>query len=208
VRYVLALDVDSTVWNTGARVCEVVFEVTGETLDLETVSTWTCLLDVYGEETTTEIFDRVLAPEKIRDREPYPYAAEIVRRLQGERSIEIHFVTHGHDAIEPHLEAWLRGNFGRGVGLTVTTGDKLAVLREIGAFGIIDDRPETLERVADAGLWAAARIQPWNRGLVAARADVRGFSDWREVPDLLPPGYGTPERWRGVHAERKGEWLL
>jgi hypothetical protein len=59
-------------------------------------------------------------------------------------------------------------------------------LRDIGAFGLIDDRPETLERVADAGLWAAARIQPWNRELVAARPDVHGFSDWREVPDLLP----------------------
>jgi hypothetical protein len=35
-------------------------------------------------------------------------------------------------------------------------------------------------------LWAAARIQPWNRELVAGRADVHGFSDWREVPDLLP----------------------
>ncbi len=28
--------------------------------------------------------------------------------------------------------------------------------------------------------------QPWNRELVAQRVDVHGFSDWREVPDLLP----------------------
>jgi hypothetical protein len=61
----------------------------------------------------------------------------------------------------------------------------LCVLGEIGAFGMIDDRPETLERAADAGLWVAARIQPWNREFVAVRADVHGFSDWREVPDLL-----------------------
>ncbi len=182
----LACDVDSTIWNTGARVCEVVLEVTGDTLDVESVSTWTHLLDAYGEETTTEIFDRVLSPQRIRDRELYPDAADVLRRLQGERGMKVHFVTHGDAVMEPHLDAWLREHFGRGIGITVTAGDKLAVLREIGAFGLVDDRPETLERVADAGLWAAARIQPWNRELVAARADVHGFCDWREVPDLLP----------------------
>jgi hypothetical protein len=182
----LACDVDSTVWNTGARVREVVLEVTGETLDLESVSTWTHLLDAYGEEATTEIFDRVLSPEKIRDRKLYPGVAEVLLHLQGERGVKVHFVTRGNDAIEHHLDPWLREHFGPCVGLTVTAGDKLAVLREIGAFGMIDDRPETLESVADAGLWAAARIQPWNCELVAARADVRGFYDWREVPDLLP----------------------
>jgi hypothetical protein len=186
VKPTLACDVDSTIWNTGARVCEVVLEVTGETLDLESVSTWTHILDAYGEETTTEIFDRVLSPERIRDRELYLDAAQVLLRLQGERGIEVHFVTHGNDVIEPYLDPWLREHFGTGVGLTVTAGDKLAVLREIRAFGMIDDRPETLDRVAGAGLWAAARIQPWNRELVAARADVHGFSDWREVPDLLP----------------------
>jgi hypothetical protein len=186
VRPTLGLDVDSTVWNTGARVREVVLEVTGEMLDLESVSTWTNLLHAYGEEATTEIFDRVLSPEKIRDRELYPGVAEVLLHLQGERGVKVHFVTHGNEAIKPHLDPWLREHSGLGVRLTVTAGDKLAVLRQIGAFGMIDDRPETLERVADAGLWAAARIQPWNRELVAGRADVHGFSDWREVPDLLP----------------------
>ena len=183
---VLACDVDSTVWDTVASVREAVREVTGETLDLESISTWTHLLDAYGEAATTDIFDRVLSPQRLSDRELYPGAAEVLRRLQGERGVEIHFVTRGDDAIEPCLGPWLREHFGIGVGLTATSADKLAVLREIGAFGIIDDRPETLERVADAGLWAAARIQPWNRDLVAARADVYGFSDWLQLPDLLP----------------------
>lgn len=186
MRPTLALDVDSTVWNTGASVREAVLEVTGETLDLESISTWTHLLDAYGEEATTEVFDRVFSAQRVGDRELYPGAAEVLRRLQGERGVVVHFVTRGDDAIEPHLDPWLREHFGPGVGLTVTAGDKLAVLQQIGAFGMIDDRPETLERVADAGLWAAARIQPWNRELVAARADVHGFWDWREVPDLLP----------------------
>ncbi len=188
MRHTLGCDVDSTLWDTGARVRDVVLEMTGDTLDPEVVSTWRQILDAYGERLTTEIFARVLSPEHVREREPYPGAPEALRHLQDERGVRIHFVTRNPDpeAMASHLEPWLREHFGPGVGLTVTSGEKLGVLRELGAFGLVDDRPETLGRVADAGLWAAARIQPWNRALVAQRRDVRGFSDWREVPNLLP----------------------
>jgi hypothetical protein len=188
VRPTLGLDVDSTVWNTGARVREVVLEITGDALDLRVVSTWTHILDAYGEEAATEIFDRVLAPERVCDRRPYPGSAEVLRYVQKERCIGVHFITRNHDpeAIKPHLELWLRAHFGSEVGLTVTTEDKFGILRELGTFGLIDDRFEILERAADAGMWTAAKIQPWNCELVARRADVHGFSDWREVLDILP----------------------
>lgn len=68
----------------------------------------------------------------------------------------------------------------------MTNGDKLDVLRDIGAFGLIDDRPETLILAERAGLWTAAKIQPWNEKFLAQNPDVPGFSDWREVPDPLP----------------------
>jgi hypothetical protein len=189
VKPILGLDVDSTVWNTGARVREAVLEITGDTPDLEVVSTWTHVLDAYGEGTATEIFDRVLSPQRVREREPYPGSAEVLRQLREERGIRVHFVTRNHNPEDmiPHLEPWLKEHFGQGVGLTVTTGDKLSILHKLGAFGLIDDRPEILERAADAGLWAAAKIQPWNRELLAERADVHGFSDWCEVPGLLTP---------------------
>ncbi|HJQ28741.1 MAG TPA: hypothetical protein VJ827_05340 [Rubrobacter sp.] len=182
------MDVDSTVWDTGSWVCSAVLEVTGETLDMGEVTTWTHVLDTYGEKITTAIFDRVFDPVRIREREPYPGAPEVLGALQGERGIEIHFVTHNDPEImTPRLRPWLETHFGSGVGVTVTMADKLGVLEELGAFGLIDDRPDTIGRAADAGLWAATKIQPWNRGLVAHRKDVHGFDDWREVPDLLPP---------------------
>jgi 5'(3')-deoxyribonucleotidase len=184
---VLCLDVDSTVWNTGSWVCSAVYEVTGETLDIERITTWTHVLDTYGEETTTTIFDRVFDPARIRERKPYPGASEVLCALQENYSIELHFVTHNDPEImPPYLEPWLKAHFGPDVGLTVTTKDKLGILERLGTFGLIDDRPDTIERVADAGLWAAAKIQPWNRDLLARRSDVQGFSDWREVPNLLP----------------------
>jgi hypothetical protein len=112
--------------------------------------------------------------------------------LQERHGIEIHFVTHDDpEFMTPHLEPWLKAHFGPGVGLTVTTEDKLGILEELGAFGLIDDRPDTIERVASTGLWAAAMIQSWNRDLLTRRRDVHGFSHWQEVPALLPPEYRT-----------------
>ena len=185
---ILCVDVDSTLWDTGAWVCAAVLEVTGEEPDLDEVTTWTHLLDTYGEETTTRIFDRVFDPARIRDRQPYPGAPEILRALQRDHGIGIHFVTHNDpETMTPHLKPWLAAHFGADAGLTVTTGDKLEIIQNLGAFGLIDDRPDTIERVADADLWAATKIQPWNRDLVARRSDVHGFRHWQEVYGLLSP---------------------
>jgi hypothetical protein len=188
----LCSDVDSSIWDTGAWVCSAVLDITGETLDIDRITTWTHVLDTYGEKTTTAIFDRVFDPERVRDRKPYPGASRVLRALQVRQGIGVHFVTHNDlEIMAPHLEPWLKAHFGTGIGLTVTTGDKLGVLEELGAFGLIDDRPDTIERVAEAGLWAAAMKQPWNRDLLTRRSDVHGFSHWQEVPDLLPPEYRT-----------------
>ncbi len=183
---VLACDVDSTVWDTGACVRAATFEVTGEMPDPATIFTWTHVLDTYGEPATTSIFDRVFDPVRIREREPYPGAPGVLRALQKDPGVRIHFVTRNDPGIvSAYLETWLKENFGPEVGLTVTTGDKLGILRDLGAFGLVDDRPETLARAADAGLWAATKLQPWNRDLVAEKPDVHGFSDWHEVPSLI-----------------------
>jgi 5'(3')-deoxyribonucleotidase len=190
LRPTLCTDVDSTIWNTGAWVCSAVFDITGETLDIDRITTWTHILDTYGEKTTAAIFDRVFDPERVRDREPYPRAPEVLRALQKRHGIKIHFVTHNDpEILPPYLEPWLKAHFGPGIGLTVATGDKLGILDACEAFGLIDDRPDTIERVADAGLWAAAMKQPWNRDLLTRRNDVHGFSHWQEVPDLLPLKY-------------------
>ena len=182
MRPTLCIDLDSTIWDTGAWVSAAVLEFTGEELDVEEVTTWTHVLDTYGEETTTRVFDRVFDPDRIREREPYPGAPEALRELQRDFDIGVHFVTHNDPEImAPRLRPWIKAHFGPDVGLTVTTQDKLGVIEELGAFGLIDDRPDTIERVADADLWAATKIQPWNRDLVARRSDVNGFHHWHEV---------------------------
>ena len=185
---ILGLDVDSTIWNPIPWIREAVRDVTGGELNLESCTTWTHVLDAYGKEAAMEIYTRVLSPERVRERDPYPGSTQVLRDLQ-ERGARIHFITHNWDpeAMTPHLEPWLKKHFGPDVGLTVTTEDKLGILNTLGAFGMVDDRPDTIARVADASLWAATMIQPWNRELVAERADVYGFESWHEVPELLPP---------------------
>jgi 5'(3')-deoxyribonucleotidase len=187
VKPILGVDVDSTVWDLAAWVCEAVLDVTGERLDPETITSWTHVLDAYGERAAMEIYARALAPHRVREREPYPGAAEVLLYLQQEWGMRVHFVTHNWDpeAMRPHLEPWLKEHFGPNVGLTVTTADKLDILRALRAFGIVDDRPETILRVAGAGLWVATKLQPWNRSLVAENANVHGFARWRELPGLL-----------------------
>ena len=86
-----------------------VLDLTGDTLDLELVSTWTHILDAYGEETATEIFDRVLAPERVCDRTPYPGSTQALRYVQEKRDVKVHFISRNHnaEAMTPHLEPWL-----------------------------------------------------------------------------------------------------
>ena len=184
----LACDVDSTIWDLTAWVCEAVLDVTGERLDPETITTWTHVLDAYGEVAAMEVYERALSPRRVREREPYPGSPEVLRGLQ-KQGLKVHFVTHNWDpeAMTPHLEPWLKEHFGLDVDLTVTTEDKLGILHDLGAFGLVDDRPGTIARVADAGLWAATKIQPWNRELVNGRKDIHGFASWHEFPDLPPP---------------------
>jgi phosphoglycolate phosphatase-like HAD superfamily hydrolase len=186
---ILGLDVDSTIWNPTPWICEAVHDITGGELDLESCTTWTHVLDAYGAEAAIEIYTRALSPDRVREREPYPGSAKVLRDLQQQQGIRVHFITHNWDpeAMTPHLEPWLKKHFGPDIGLTVTVEDKLGILDSLGAFGMVDDRPDTIARVADAGLWAATMIQPWNRELVAERADVYGFENWHEVPDFLPP---------------------
>jgi phosphoglycolate phosphatase-like HAD superfamily hydrolase len=185
---ILGLDVDSTIWNPVPWIYDAVHDITGGELDLEACTTWTHVLDAYGEEAAIKIYTCVLSPERVRERDPYPSSAEVLRDLQ-EQGVRLHFITHNWDpeAMTPYLEPWLKKHFGPDVGLSVTVEDKLGILDSLGAFGMVDDRPDTIASVANAGLWAATMIQPWNRKLVAERADIYGFERWHEVPDLLPP---------------------
>ena len=58
---------------------------------------------------------------------------------------------------------------------------KLGYIRLLDAVGIIDDKPDTLIEVADAGLLAATIITPFNQKLVRKRDDIIGFRSWGQA---------------------------
>jgi hypothetical protein len=66
----LCTDVDSTIWNTGPWVCSAVLDITGEVLDTDTITTWTHVLDNYGEHTRLLPLARSpqLPPYKVHNR--------------------------------------------------------------------------------------------------------------------------------------------
>ncbi len=102
-RLVLARDVDSTVWNLSAWLCEAVLDVTGEPLGPEAVNTWANVLEAYGESAAIEIYTRALSPHRVREREPYTGTTEVLRCLQEERDIQIPFTIHTYEGCEvPH----------------------------------------------------------------------------------------------------------
>ena len=99
MRYTLGVDVDSTVWDLTTWVCEAVFDVTGERLDPGAVTSWTHVLDAYGEEAATEIYRRALSPHRVSERELYPGSSEVLRSLEG-RGIDIPFQRYKKDRLD------------------------------------------------------------------------------------------------------------
>lgn len=192
----LGIDVDSTIYDLTPGLIEAAQEITGEEVTKEQINEWGYLDTRFGGDTAHRIFVRALDPKRVSERTLYPGAREIIRVL-GALGAEVHFVTHNHDpeGMRPHLVPWLEQHFPRRpVHILHSSESKLECLRDIGAVGIIDDKPATLIEVADAGLVAATLIQPWNRELVESREDIVGFFDWRHIlcnGQLLRRIFGT-----------------
>lgn len=184
---VLCLDVDSTIWRMESVFSSVVYEATGIHYNYENMPHWDHFHQTVGHERANRTFDLVLHPERMSERELYPGVAEALQEIH-QSGIELHFITHNPnpDLVRVPLVRWLNYHLDIPFGLSVTaTGRKLKIMRRRGSFGIIDDRPDFIEKVADAGLWAATKIHPWNQEVVERRGDIHGFEDWSEVPQLI-----------------------
>lgn len=183
---VLAVDVDSTVWDSVAFYREAIEEMGLVVPSVAEIDTWEYFYTRYGSEAANDIFARALHPDRITSRTLYPNAARIIRKLQREWHMRIIFITHNHDpeAMVVPLSVWLRSNFGDAVGVCVLHGSesKMEILKAIGALGMVEDKPSMLEEVADAGLLSLAKVHPYNREVVASNDRIRGFDDWVEVP--------------------------
>ncbi len=180
---VLAVDIDSTIYEFSDSLIESTKELKGDTITKEEISDWYYLQKRYGNEEAEEIFIHALAPEKVAHRELYPGCKSVLDTLR-QTGVELHFISHNHnpDGMNDAVREWLAPKFPLvPVDILHSSEPKLDKLLELDALGILDDKPETLEAVADAGLIAATLIHPWNQKLVNERPDIMGFRRWKDV---------------------------
>lgn len=191
---ILGCDVDSTVWPFHDWFCEALPGMT-----YEGWRSWDYCYETFDQKAVLKAFAKALEPKRVPERTLYPGVQEAIARLK-RWGISIHFITHNYrpDEIRPYLVPWLKENFGEDVGVTVVPSSvsKLEILENLGALGMVDDHPTLIADVADAGMFAATKIHPWNREMVEAHLEVYGFESWEVLPYLL--SVWTSERKEAV----------
>lgn len=189
----IAVDVDSTIWPAEEKYDKAArhlfgkpFFPSGEARDWYDVPE---LIENFGEN-FEEIFTTALNPREVSERVLYPGVREVIRRWK-ESGVEIHFLTHNFnpDRMYNYLTPWLRQHFGPDVKVDVIPPhvDKITMLGDIDAFGIIDDKADILESAIKAGYYAGTKLQPWNRRVVAQNPSIVAFESWYEFLLLGPP---------------------
>ncbi len=182
---VLAVDVDSTIYNPQPLYSQAAAEIFGEGYLPEEVTHYHWLEERYGPD-FWEIFNRALHPDWMNRREIYPNCIETLTCLRDEYKVGIHFITHNiHPRLmrKPLLD-WLRSHFGD-VSLSITsTGNKVPIMNRVGAFGIVEDKYEALLASRNAGLYGCGVIQPHNEAYILSDS-FDYFHDWYTGQEVL-----------------------
>jgi hypothetical protein len=184
--HILGMDIDSTIWDSTLFYHDALEDMGYPRLSHEDFISWDYHFDRFPREVVLEMFRRALDPSRLDERPLYPHVVEAIRTLREDVGVQIHFITHNAepDALRTPLKKWLAGRFGGDVGLSTfhLKTPKLRKLNQLGAFGMVDDKPAFAVEVADAGLWSASKVHPYNKDVVLKDDRIFAFNDWREVP--------------------------
>lgn len=200
----ILVDIDSTLYDSDPLFIKYLQQLHG--VDVEEITRW----DFWREHMSAEQFvalirDHYHSPDEIMAATPYPGAVEAVgawfragaaiyvasdRNLRRTGEATRDWLT----AIGlPHTELVLRSPF-----------DKVAYALEHGIGLVIDDKPETLARAAEAGLAVATILHTYNRDAVATHPSIIAAPDWpslrRKVARRLRVGTLQARRRAGVTA--------
>lgn len=185
---ILGVDSDGILYNPWPDACAEAERLTGIKSSPEEWDSYDSLAVTVGRESADKAFAYACGPERVHSRTLYPGVREAITRLK-RWGIGIWVITHTYDpiAMHPVLEGWLRENFGADTYLACVphTDSKFDALREIGAFGMVDDKASFICEVADRGMFAAAKRHPHNRREVEAHPKVYSFESWEVLPYLL-----------------------
>lgn len=183
---VLCLDVDSTIHSAEDAYDTAAIEVFGKPFYNGTTKDWydsEYLTERFGEE-YWRIFESALCPTKIPQRRLYEGCQESILELK--EDWEITFLTNNHRPNRMHqpLKRWLTGLFGE-VNLRVTSKYKVPLMKEIGAFGLIDDAPNNILGALEEDYFVGCILQPWNEEIVNDSPEVHGYKNWKDLKDHL-----------------------
>lgn len=181
----LAFDIDSTIWDAEPLYSEAAEELFGHGFSAEDVTHFYWLRDEYGPD-FWEIFNKALHPDWMHKREMYPGVEDVIEDLK-DMGIRIHFITHNvnPDLMRKPLKKWLQDHFGD-VGLSITSsGKKIPIMKRINAYGIVEDKYQTMRDALNEGYKVYGKLQAHNRRHIENNPYIATFDNWSEAKDII-----------------------
>jgi uncharacterized HAD superfamily protein len=178
----ILIDIDSTLYDAGPLLAECFAHVFN--MHEIPMHAW----DFWTDQVSREAFDDMIdehfhAPEAIARQTPYAGAREAIERWKA-AGHEIHIVSDRAAGSAAASASWLETHgipFDRIV--CERHIDKVAYVEREKIDIIIDDRPETLEGVAQAGVPAATIAYDYNARVRSLHPGIVGEPDWPALAD-------------------------
>jgi hypothetical protein len=183
----LYIDIDSTIWPAEEQYSQAAKELFGKELKSNQWYTVDELLDVFGPD-YRKIFSYALQPQRMPLRKLYPHVYTTLLTLTA-IGFKLHFISHNEHRFQPAIRSWLRKKLGNiQFNLTVQPVEVLDKVQYMGfdpyAWGIIEDKTDTLVDAVESGYISIAKTQPWNLTAVQ-QYGILSFETWDELPTLV-----------------------
>ena len=178
----LIVDVDNVLWDAYPWTIEAANRIFDRCIIIEDVGDWHGWEKLLGKN-WFDAFTEALDPARVVDREPLPYAAEVLYQLS--QRFYIHFVSHNPKprALYDPLHDWITDHFPLpGFDLTIfgARNCKVDYMDGLGdVWGVIEDKPSTLRKAVSRGYITIGRTTALNR-----HEDIPGvgwFDEWDEL---------------------------
>lgn len=183
-------DIDSTIWDINDLCIPAAKKLYGEEYSRNELTHWYALRDKYGPN-FFDIYIEGLKKENIPKRELFNGVAEVLTTLKNDYGYIIHFITHNEatpEEMEIYLEKWIHDSIpDLNFYMTVLNNQKSKIdfannLIIYDLFGIIDDKPKTLQESVDKKVpFIATPNFMYNEEVRKENPEIVGFNSWFDL---------------------------
>jgi hypothetical protein len=201
VKQAIIVDLDSTIWDINDLCIPAAAKLYPEigAYSRDELTHWYALRDKYGPN-FFDIYIEGLKPEKIPEREMFEGVGDALLELNKDMDFLIHFITHNEaipSEMEIYLEKWIHDSIpDLNFYMTVLNhqGSKIDFARRLTIyelFGIIDDKPATLEESVEKEVPFIATIETtYNKETRVKHPQIHSFNHWKQLPDIVREASG------------------